>query len=124
MNVMFCHNALCARPHDLDVGIPLHQEHDTGAWVPDACPTCGEDLYDEQLEYAAEEHLAALLVLTNRDLGNYDPLELMVAIAKDVVRQDDRRRKQQIARLRAMDSVRQSYVDAGKEPPIFEEARP
>ena len=92
-NIMFCHNALCARVHDLEPGIPLIQELDTGAWVPDCCPTCGEDIHDEQLDHAAEEPLAAILDLTNRVLSDYDALELLTAIAKDVARQDERRRR-------------------------------
>ena len=91
--VQFCHNALCTLVHELDPEIPLHQEPDTGAWVPDCCPKCGEDIYDDRLEHAAEEPLAALLDLTNRTLEDYDILDLLKALATDVARQDERRRR-------------------------------
>ena len=90
---MHCHNALCKRPHALEPEIVLHQEHDTGAWVPDCCPQCGEDIYDESLEDAAEEPLAAILDLTNRELSDYDVLDLLTALANEVARQDERRRR-------------------------------
>lgn len=92
-HVQFCHNAACERPHALEPEIPLIQEFDTGAWVPDCCPSCGEDIYDDRLDHAAEEPLAALLDLTNRTLEDYDVLDLLTALAKDVARQDERRRR-------------------------------
>ena len=92
--VAFCHNALCEVGGSSDPAIRLHMEAGTGAWVPDACPACREDLHGVPLADMAELPLATLLGLTNRELSDYDVLELLTAVARDVARQDERRRRQ------------------------------
>jgi len=44
MPVSYCWNHTCQTNGE---PISLREEPDTGAWVPDACPSCGEDLYTE-----------------------------------------------------------------------------
>jgi hypothetical protein len=47
--VAYCHNPRCGIATSGDPAIRLHQERDTGAWVPDSCPTCSEDLHHNEL---------------------------------------------------------------------------
>lgn len=109
MNVLYCHNPLCSTALALEPGIRLHQERETGAWVPDDCPACGGDLHRDSLSEAVDGALRAVLGHIDEDPDVIDLTDMLRAIGREA----DRQRQE---RIRLLAAHRASDDDAQAEP--------